>query len=48
MLMGEKLKKTHQKNAIEIDAWRRRVTAETLGMGSAGGCVKGGGAAMRS
>lgn len=33
---------------IEIDALRQRVTAETLGMGSAGGCVKGGGAVMRS
>lgn len=40
-----KKKKTNarEKNGIEIDALRRRVTAETLGMGSGGGWVKGGG-----
>lgn len=30
-----------QKNCIEIDVLRRRVTAETLGMGSAGACAGG-------
>lgn len=37
-----------KKSCIEIDVLRQRVTAETLGMGSSGGYVKGGGAVMRS
>lgn len=40
--------KKEKKMCVEIDVVRRRVTAETLGMGSAGGCLKGLGAAMRS
>lgn len=46
-----KNKRWKKKNCIEIDVLRRRVTAETLGMGSAGGVVGegfGGGGVMRS
>lgn len=41
LLEGKKEETNAGKKTTEIDALRRRVTAETLGMGSAGGWVGG-------